>query len=79
MELMEPFRHIGTYSQWIVSDKTWLPEEMLADLDGVTAEDIRAFFPQALKQMHVEMLVHGNMYKEDALRTTDLVLNTLKP
>ncbi|KAK3074824.1 metalloprotease [Teratosphaeriaceae sp. CCFEE 6253] len=79
MELMEPFRHIGTYSQWIVSNTTWLPEEMLADLDGITAEDVRAFFPQALKQMHVEMLVHGNMYKEDALRTTDLVLNTLKP
>ncbi|KAK5694709.1 metalloprotease [Elasticomyces elasticus] len=79
MDYAEPFRQIGTYSNWIVREKGWLPEEMLADLEVITAEDVRVFYPQLLKQMYIELLVHGNMYREDALRTTDLVQNTLKP
>ncbi|KAK1060679.1 metalloprotease [Friedmanniomyces endolithicus] len=79
LEYTEPFRQIGTYSRWIVKEKGWLPEQMLEDLEGLTSQDIRVFYPQMLKQMHIELLVHGNMYKEDALRTADLVYNTLKP
>jgi insulysin len=29
--------------------------------------------------MHIEMIAHGNLYKEDALRISDLVEATLKP
>ncbi|TKA83576.1 hypothetical protein B0A55_00413 [Friedmanniomyces simplex] len=79
LEYTEPYRQIGTYSRWIVKEKGWLPEQMLEDLEGLTTDDIRAFYPQVLKQMHIELLVHGNMYKEDALRTADLVQNTLQP
>ncbi|KAK1090410.1 metalloprotease, partial [Friedmanniomyces endolithicus] len=79
LEYTEPFRQIGTYSRWIVKEKGWLPEQMLEDLEGLTSQDIRVFYPQMLKQMHIELLAHGNMYKEDALRTADLVYNTLKP
>jgi insulysin len=32
-----------------------------------------------LAQMHMEVLVHGNIYKEDALKLTDMIESTLKP
>ncbi|KAK4107000.1 hypothetical protein N656DRAFT_764192, partial [Canariomyces notabilis] len=29
--------------------------------------------------MHMEILIHGNLYKEDALKLTDMIESTLKP
>lgn len=78
-EYTEPFRQISSYSRWLVSEKNTVNFQLLEELKTVTAEDIRQFFPQLLKQMHIEILVHGNMYKEDALRITNLIERTLQP
>lgn len=78
-ELGEPFRQIGTYSRWLISERSWGPQQLLEELEHVTAKDVRDFFPQILRQMHMELLVHGNMYKEDALKITNLVENILQP
>ena len=40
---------------------------------------MRAFVPIVLKQMHMELLVQGNFYKEDALRIADLVEQSVRP
>ena len=78
-EYQEPYRQISTYSRWIVSEKGWAQHQLLEELPSVKLEDVRAFFPQILKQMHIEILAHGNLYKEDALRVADLVESSLKP
>lgn len=78
-EFVEPYRQVSTYSRWLVSEKGWANFQMLEELPSVTAADVRAFYPQILRQMHVEILVHGNLYKEDALHITDLVTSTLTP
>lgn len=78
-EFMEPFRQIGTYSRWLTSQRGWANHELAAELGPITAEDVRAFFPQILRQMHFEILAHGNLYKEDALQMTDLVTSTMRP
>lgn len=39
---------------------------------------VRAFFPQLLRQVYVEVLAHGNLYRKDALKFTDLVESTLE-
>lgn len=78
-DYVEPFRQIGSYSRWLTSQRSWVNHELVAELALITADDVRAFFPQLLKQMHIELLVHGNLYKEDALRMTDLTQATLKP
>ncbi|KAK5120857.1 hypothetical protein LTR85_005924 [Meristemomyces frigidus] len=78
-EFQEPFRQIGTYSRYLTSQRAWAHHQLLEELGAITAHDVRAFFPQLLKQMHIELLVHGNLYKEDALHITDLVQSTLKP
>ena len=78
-EWHEPFRQITTYSRWLISERGWANFQLLDELQAVTAEDVRQFYPQILKQMHIELLVHGNLYKEDALNITNLVESTLRP
>ncbi len=75
----DPYTQIATYSRWLSSERSWVVSELLEVLQNVTAEDVRQFFPQVLRQMHIEILVHGNMYKEDALNITNVVESTLKP
>lgn len=77
-EYTEPFRQINSYTRWLVSDRHMINFQLLEELKTVTAEDVRQFFPQMLKQMHLEILVHGNLYKEDALRITNLIESTTR-
>ena len=78
-DFQQPFRQVGDFTRWLGSEKGWINEQYLAELPHLTPEDISTFYPQLLRQVHIETLVHGNMYKEDALRITDLIESTLKP
>ena len=75
----EPYRQIGDYSQWLGSDRGWANEQYLAELPYITLEDVAVFYPHLLRQVHIEIQIHGNMYKEDALRIADLIESAIKP
>lgn len=77
-DYQQPYHQVGTYSRWLISDKGWVNEQYLAELPHIDAHDVREFFPQLLKQCHIEMLAHGNLYKEDVLKMADLVNDALK-
>ncbi|USW51351.1 Putative peptidase M16, metalloenzyme, LuxS/M16 peptidase, peptidase M16, middle/third [Septoria linicola] len=79
LELQEPFRQVGRYTGQLSREKAWGQAELLAELPNITVEDVRTFVPSLMRQMHIEILAHGNLYKEDALRMADLVEKTLKP
>ncbi|SMY27142.1 unnamed protein product [Zymoseptoria tritici ST99CH_1A5] len=78
-EYMEPYRQVAGFNRWLTKERSWASHELLAALPAVTKEDVARLYPQALRQMHIEMIAHGNLYKEDALRMSDLVEATLKP
>lgn len=78
-DFQQPYHQIGEFITWLSSDKAWINEQYLAEAAHLTPEDISSFYPQLLRQVHFEILCHGNIYKEDALRITDLVESTLKP
>ncbi|CAO2647064.1 Nn.00g079860.m01.CDS01 [Neocucurbitaria sp. VM-36] len=75
----QPFHQVGTYSRQFKSEKSFMNEELLKELEGVTAQDVQQFYPQVLAQCQIEVLAHGNLYKEEALKITDLVERTMKP
>lgn len=77
-EYQQPFYQVGDYTRYLTSEKTWINEQYAAELEHIEAEDISSFFPQLLSQNHIEVLAHGNLYKEDALKMTDLVENILQ-
>jgi insulysin len=75
----QPYGQVGTYSRTFKTDKSFMNEELLKELDGVTAKDVQEFYPQILAQCQIEVLAHGNLYKEEALKITDLVERLIKP
>lgn len=78
-DFQQPYNQVGEFTNWLGTDRGWLNEQYLAEITQLTQEDISTFYPQLLRQVHLEILCHGNMYKEDALRVTDLIESTLKP
>ncbi|PYH90104.1 LuxS/MPP-like metallohydrolase [Aspergillus ellipticus CBS 707.79] len=77
-EYQQPFYQVGDFTRYLTAERTWLNEQYAAELEHIEAEDVSCFFPQILRQNHIEVLAHGNIYKEDALRMTDLVESTLQ-
>ncbi|KAL8865692.1 MAG: hypothetical protein Q9174_006752, partial [Haloplaca sp. 1 TL-2023] len=78
-DFQQPYRQVGDFTRWLGSEKGWITDQYLAEVIPLTAQDIRTFYPQILGQMHIELLAHGNILKEDARRMTDLVESILKP
>jgi len=78
-DFQAPYHQVGDFSRWLGSEKAWISEQYQAELIHLTPDDISTFFPQILRQLHIEILAHGNIYKEDALRMTNLVESTLRP
>ena len=78
-DFQQPYNQVGEFTNWLGSERGWLNEQYLAEITHLTLEDISTFYSQLLRQVHIEILCHGNVYKEDALRLTDLIESTLKP
>jgi insulysin len=79
-ELQQPFHQIGEYTNWLITpDGDYVVEELIDELPAITVDQVRSFRKDMLSQMHMEVYVHGNLYKEDALKLTDMVESTLKP
>ena len=78
-DFQQPYNQVGQFTTWLSSDKSWINDQYLAEIVHLTPEDISCFYPQLLRQVYLEVLCHGNVYKEDALKITDLVESTLKP
>lgn len=78
-ELGQPYLQIGLVSRYLKIEKLHMTEDLLQAYEGVTSDDVRKFYPQILSQFHTEILVHGNVHKEEALQFTDLVERIMKP
>lgn len=78
-EYIQPYQQVGEYSSWLDSERRWINEQYLTELQSVSASDLRGFASQLFRQLHVETLVHGNFNKEDALHLANLVEARLKP
>ncbi|KAH8587197.1 Metalloenzyme, LuxS/M16 peptidase-like protein [Bisporella sp. PMI_857] len=78
-DFQQPFHQVGSHTSWLNSERGYLGEHWRPELPHIDVEDIQQFYPQLLRQIHIETLVHGNLYKEDALKLGDLVETTLNP
>ncbi|KAK2735024.1 Insulinase (Peptidase M16) [Myotisia sp. PD_48] len=78
-EYQLPYYQVGSFTRYLTVEKGWLTQHLAAELEHMEVEDVAAFFPQLLRQTHCEILAHGNLYKEDVLKLTDLIESTLNP
>lgn len=75
----QPYHQLSDYTNWLTSENDFVVEELVAELPTTDVRATQAFKQELLSQMHMEVYVHGNFYKEDVLRLTDLIETTLKP
>ncbi|KAH8673592.1 peptidase M16 inactive domain-containing protein [Xylariales sp. PMI_506] len=78
-ELQQPYSLVGSYVSWLTSEHDFVVDQLEAELPGITADATREFHKQLMSQLHIEAYVHGNLYREDALKLTSMVEKTLKP
>ncbi|KAK5990278.1 Insulin-degrading enzyme [Cladobotryum mycophilum] len=78
-QLQSSYQQVGDYMSWLNAERDYLVEELTLELRGITADAVRQFHKQMICQMYIEIYAHGNLYKGDALRVTDMVESILKP
>ncbi|KAK2769677.1 a-pheromone processing metallopeptidase ste23 [Colletotrichum kahawae] len=78
-ELEEPFHQVSAYTASLNSERNYVVEEYLAGLSNITAEDVCQFKKHILSQVHIESYVLGNLYKDDALKLTNMIEKILEP
>lgn len=65
-----PYNQVGEFARYLLSQHMWLNDDLRDELGNTTLEDVKAFFPQIVRQFHLEALVHGNLYKEVCIART---------
>lgn len=78
-ELVPPYQQMREFSKYLSIERCWLTEDHLEEIEHLVPEDITSFVPQLFKQMHIEVLAHGNIYKEDALNLSQQVITVFDP
>jgi insulysin len=76
-QLQSSYQQVGDYMSWLTSERDNIVEMMAAELPSITSAEVSQFRDDSLKDMHIEVYVHGNMYRNDALKATNLVEATL--
>ncbi|KAI8904966.1 Metalloenzyme, LuxS/M16 peptidase-like protein [Powellomyces hirtus] len=74
-----PHQHAIYHVSYLTQEKLWTHEEKLAELDGITPDDIQRFYPQMLQHMHIEGLAHGNIENATALKLVQIVEDAFHP
>jgi insulysin len=74
-DLTEPYYQVRKHMRLLANEHYWTTNDCLADLRSLEAEDLKLFFPELLKQMHFELLVHATSTKP----TPSLLITTINP
>jgi insulysin len=73
-----PYNQIGQYTFFLLNERTWHMDDKSAELDILEAGDMDPFINEFLRQFQFEILVLGNMTKEEALRVSDMCVDIFK-
>ncbi|XP_078482329.1 insulin-degrading enzyme [Ciona intestinalis] len=74
----QPYQHASYFSHVVKSEKAWTKDELSAELVNLTLEMLQEFIPKFMKRLHVQMLMHGNLTKAEALKISETVEEILQ-
>lgn len=75
----QPYYQVGDFSRLLIDEKRFYTSQYAAELPHITLEDVKNFAKGLISQAHIEMLVHGNIYRDEARRMASMLESTLKP
>jgi insulysin len=77
--LSEPWHQAFRFMNLLNVERGYFPEQIVNEAQHLTAADVEGFCSDLLGQMEIEIFVHGNIYKRDALRFADMAVGSFKP
>lgn len=63
-EFGTPYQMVPEFMRWMLSEKKWLNDEVLAEMERLESVDVVRHWWKGVTRLGVEGLVHGNLYKE---------------
>lgn len=75
----QPYYQVGDFTRYLLEPKRFITSEYAIELPHITLNDVKVFSKQLISQAHIELLVHGNVYREEAKKIANLVETSLKP
>ncbi|KAJ7286255.1 Metalloenzyme, LuxS/M16 peptidase-like protein [Mycena rebaudengoi] len=67
------------YGRYIMSQQQWTMEQLLEQLPSVTSEELQKHITLLLSEVHMRMLVTGNIYKDEAVKIAEMAEEGLGP
>lgn len=64
--LEAPYQHANYYTTYLTVEKLWTADDKLAEMEHITADDVQQFRDNVSRRLHVEMLAHGNITREES-------------
>ncbi|SCV66942.1 BQ2448_5588 [Microbotryum intermedium] len=77
--LDQPYNHAIFTAGYLTTETMWTREEQLEELANITVENSTEYKTNLFKRGHIEMLVHGNILKDEAISMCKMVETTVNP
>jgi len=75
--LDRPYMQASRYLGELLIHNTWGAESVLDNLEEITADDLRAYIPEARSALYVRALIHGNISRKQARSLSETVLEKI--
>ncbi|KAF9594541.1 hypothetical protein IFM89_033511 [Coptis chinensis] len=69
---MKPLHHSSYLRLQVLRKDFWDVDDKLHCLTDLSLDDLKAFIPKLLSQLHIESLCHGNISKEEAVGISEI-------
>ncbi|KAJ7217183.1 Metalloenzyme, LuxS/M16 peptidase-like protein [Mycena pura] len=60
------------YARYIMAEQQWTKDKLLEELPSVTAEELQQHIRLLLSEVHLRILVMGNLYKDEAIKIAEM-------
>lgn len=78
-QFAQPYQHAFYATDICLEMTKWSIEDKINALEGIEMKDVADFSRRLLSRFHLELLVHGNVSKEEAKEFSDTILDGFKP
>ncbi|KAG0697015.1 Metalloenzyme, LuxS/M16 peptidase-like protein [Suillus ampliporus] len=75
--LDQGYRLSDYYTQHMLAHHTWTIAEKLQEVSNITQDELQGHIGDLLARLNIEMLVTGNMHKDEAIALSEMVENIL--
>ncbi|KAJ7137711.1 insulin-degrading enzyme [Mycena epipterygia] len=67
------------YARYIMTQRQWRLETLLQELPSITPEELQQHIRLLLSEVHMRILVTGNLYKDEAIKIAEMAEEGLGP